>query len=348
MALLGIVRTAAAAVAGVIAAASMAAAQFTVSGIAIDAEANTAFEAQRRALAEGQTRAANILVNRLTLPEDRMEAQLAPMTAETAAGLIAGLQIADEQRSSTRYRARITVQFDPREVRNYFSTLGVPYVQSVAAPILVVPVLDGEAGPAVRRGPWYEAWAEGGFEHALTPMIPLRADDRSISADEALSLDPFALQALADAYGAEAVAVIRARGGEGGVRAAGDIVRFAEDGEQIESIATVAAPGFEAAAERIVQRQEEQWKRNAIVRGGDLAELQVTVLFDSLREWRSLQSAVAGASLIQNARLDALSKTGAVMTLSHRGAREQVRAELAARGADFAEDPELGWTVRRR
>lgn len=332
---------------------------YTVSGVEIDADAGSAFEAQRRALAQGQTIAARRLIDRLTLPEDRMEAQAPPINPSTAAELIAGLQISDEQRSATRYRAEITVDFDPRAVRAYLSGLQIPFVESQAAPVLVVPVLERAGGAQLLTGPWYEAWLDGGYGDALTPMIALGSRTGSagqpagrgrITAGEALSLNEPALRALADLYGVDAVAVIRAREGGGSVRAGGDLVRFGAGGEgaRIEPIASQIVSGYAQAADAIVEARQSIWKREAIVRGGETGELEVTLLFDSLREWRTLQNAVAGASLIQNARLNALSRTGAAMTITHRGARDQLRAELAARGADIAEDPQLGWTVRRR
>lgn len=330
---------------------------YTVAGVEIDAEANTAFEAQRTALAQGQTRAARVLMERLTLAEDRMESQLPPMDADTAAQLIAGLQISDEQRSSTRYRARITVEFDPRAVRSYLSNMQTPFVESQAAPVLVVPVLDRADGGQIWSGPWYEAWLDGGYGNALTPMIALGSQTAGgsglqglLTPREALALEPGPLRALAEAYGVDAVAVIRARSSDGAVRAGGEIVRFNDLGADpvVEPIASQIVNGFGEAARSVVRERETAWKRQAVVRGGESAELEITFLYGSLREWRALQGAVAGASLIENARLDALSRTGAAMTITHRGAREQLRAELAARGADFSEDPELGWTVRRR
>lgn len=330
---------------------------YTVADVEIDAEASSSFEAQRTALARGQTRAAEILIQRLTLAEDRMGAQFGPIGADTAAQLIAGLQISDEQRSATRYRARITVDFDPRAVRTYLTGLQIPFVESQAARVLVVPVLEEAGGARVWSGPWYDAWLDGGYANALTPMIALgsRTADSAglqglITPGQAMSLDPGPLRALAEAYGVDAVAVIRARSSAGAVRASGDILRFDRNTEDavIEPIASQIVNGFGQAATAIVREREEAWKRQSVVRGGSSAELEITILFNSLREWRALQSAVTGASLIENARLDALSRTGAAMTITHRGARDQVRAELAARGADFAEDSELGWTVRRR
>ncbi|MFW6413626.1 MAG: hypothetical protein ACOC0V_05765, partial [Oceanicaulis sp.] len=114
--------------------------------------------------------------------------------------------------------------------------------------------------------------------------------DPPIDPRAALDLDMPSLQALADRYGYDAVAVIRAQGApeSGGVRASGEIVRFGPDGETVEQIATSAGPDFLSAAARIAERREEEWKREAVVRGGDTAEIEVTVLFDSLREWRDL------------------------------------------------------------
>lgn len=324
-----------------------------VRNVAIDATADTAFEAQRQAMTAGQLRAAEILINRLTLAEDRLALDLAPLTADVAAGLIAGLQIADEQRSSTRYRGVLTIAFDRREVRNYFNALGLPYVESQSAPILVVPVLESVNGDQIWGTSWLQAWQDGGFDTALTPALVAGTLDGSggrdpISASEARNLDELALRSLADLYGVDTVAVILAREGGGAVRAVGVALEFTDEGVVRTNIQSEAHRGFADAASRIVERREEAWKRASVVRGGESAELSVTLVFSSLNEWRALQSAVAGASLIENARLDALSRTGAAMTITHRGTRVQVMSELAARGARLEEDDTLGWTVRRR
>jgi hypothetical protein len=330
----------------------------SVRGIEIDATADTTSQAQRSALADGQVRAAQALINRLTLAEDRMQSDLPPISAETAAGLIAGLQISDEQRSSTRYRGVLSVDFDRRAVRSYLSGFGIAYVESQAAPVLVVPVLETASGYQLGSGPWHQAWLNGGFETALTPFIAFGSRSQSdgsplgrglITGSEALDMDPAALQALARAYGVDAVAVVLARQGGGSVRVSGSILEFGQGGPTRETLPTVAAQGgFADAARRLVERREDEWKRASVVRGGEEAALELTLLYGSFDEWRSLQRAVAGASLIENARLDALSRTGAAMTILHRGTRDQVGAELAARGARLEEDADLGWTVRPR
>lgn len=344
--------------AGCLAAPAQAQNPFTVVGIEIDATADNAAEAQRRAMSEGQVRGAQRLIARMTLAEDRAAAGLDTISAEAAAGMIAGLRMSNEQRSATRYRGDLTLQFDPRAVRSFFAQRGVPFVESQASPVLVVPVLEGEGGDSLWSGAWYETWRTGGFQNALTPFIGLGSRQGAggeplglglISTDEARRIDETALRALADVYGVNAVAVVLARAGGGQVRTVGAVLNFGPGGATREDLASVAGAGdFREAARRIVERREEDWKRRSIVRGGEAAELEITILFSTLTEWRSLQGAVAGASLVQSARLDALSRTGAAMVLSHRGAREQLAAELDARGARLERDPDLGWTVRSR
>ena len=321
---------------------------FTVKNIEIDATADSAFEAQREAMAEGQVRAALILIERLTLPEDRLVYDPEVITADVAAQLIAGLQIANEQRSSTRYRGELTIDFDRRAVGEFFDLYEIPYVESPAAPVLAIAVSDEGRGPTL-SGNWARAWSDGAFETSLTPFGVY--DDRqaggAITVSQALAMDEAALSRVAQLYGVETVAVVTAREGAGAVRTGGNMIRFTDEGPVVEALTSVTAiGGFDAAAARFVAEQENIWKREAVVRDTEEGELAVTVVYGSLREWRSLQRAVAGAALIEDARLDALSRRGAVMTLVHRGSLDQVSAELAARGAVLEEDTDLGWKLR--
>lgn len=386
--------------------AAQAADPFTVTNIPIDESAQTATEAQRRALEAGQVRAAQILIERLTLAEDRMPApmdtgasetglqlgealpadlprsaaqqmpaRLPAMTAETAASLIAGFDIANERRSTTRYIGDLTVNFDRREVRDYLNSYGVPFVQSQARPILVVPVLQGESGSSIWAGPWYEAWRSPRFAHALVPFIglgtrsePTQSDPdapdnirqqqeslpatplgrRALTTAQAESLDEAALREMAALYGVERVAVIAARSTGMATRAGGVLLDFSDVETVRTPIQSIGVQGdFTAAARTLVEAFETEWKRQSIVREGGQNTLEVTLLYSGIRDWQALQTAVAGASLVSSARLDALSPTGAVMTLTYRGDLTQVGSELRSRGARLEEEGDLGWTVRR-
>jgi len=311
---------------------------------------------------------------------------LAPLSAEEAAAMIAGLEISSEQRSATRYIANLAVSFDRREVAAYFDLYDVPYVESQARPALVIPVLDGGA---LFSGPWHQAWLDGDHQHALAPAIALGslmerleagpidreqpagfedapADQEAwiedgeiervierplgrdvITARQALALETEPLRTVAELYGVDLVMVVAAAGGRGGVRAQGVLVDLAGAEPQYEDLPTVAAASFGEAARLIVEARETAWKEAAVVRDRTMSTFEVTVRFAGLREWRRLQNDIAAASLVTNARLDALSREGAVMTLTHRGGRDQLASELAQRGVRLLEEERLGWTAQR-
>jgi len=324
---------------------------FVVRGVEIDARASNALEAQTQAMREGQVEAAYRLIARLTLPEDR--AALGAIGADDAAGMIAGLQVENEQRSATRYLGELSVQFDPPSVRRFLRNSGVPFVEAQAHDTLVLPVLTTGSGALLwDDNPWLEAWQRSNAPHSLTPFrVPdVEASRYLIDASGAANFDQAALQGLAEAFQVSRVAVAIARGGEGGTRFDGAIYTFGPDGLQArDPITTIAVSGgYYTAINRFLESMEANWKRDAVVRGSGTQEMRVTVLYRNLGEWRRLQNAVAGASLVSDARLDALSRDGALMTLSYRGARGQLERVLDARGAVLVDDPQLGAVIRAR
>ncbi len=355
---------------------------FTVDGVAVDETGANATSAQQSALQTGQTLAAQRLIERLTLPEDRMEAGLPPISPGEAAEMVSGIEIADEQRSATRYIATLSVGFAPGQVRPFLDRAGIDFVEAQARPVLVAPVFDGDRGPTL-SGAWREAWLTGGFEHYLAPMIAYgsrttgEGEDEAplgsgvISPSAAIAGDEEALRALGAVYGVDRVAVIGARVRSGEIVASGRLYDFAsprgrvarldddetagpdaapepsQPGAVVTAIGEVRAATFARAAARIAEARQAAWKREVIVRGGEERALALTLLFDGHARWRRMQDALASASLVRDARLDGLSRDGAAMTIRHRGSPEQLGVELAARGLVLEEDARLGWTLRQ-
>jgi hypothetical protein len=330
---------------------------YTVTGVEIDATADNALQAQTRAMRQGQRLAARQLIERLTLAEDRVGTPLETEAADAfalddsiIAEMISGLEIRDEQRSSTRYLAKLDVGFHRRSVERVLDAYGVPFVDSQARPTLVLPVADWQGSLLLwADNPWREAWQTRAFAHALTPMFmpDIAPEDAPLTARQALQLDEAALHALASQYGVSRIAVLRAGERSGGLRVGGYLLDFGADGAM--SVETWGPEtlygGWQAAADQIVTSRETDWKHQSVVRNLEEAEMRVTVLYRGLAEWRRLQTALAGASLVRNAQLDALSRDGARMTVMYRGATDQLVSELAERGATLEETPELGWVV---
>lgn len=330
---------------------------YTVTGVEIDATADNALQAQTRAMRQGQRTAARLLVERLTLAEDRVGTPLETEAADAfaiddaiIAEMISGLEISDEQRSSTRYLAKLDVRFHHRSVERVLDAYDIPFVDSQARPTLVLPVMEqGGALLLWEDNPWREAWQTRRFRHALMPMFmpDIAPEEAPISARQALRLNETALQSLAAEYGVDRIAILRAGERAGGYRVGGYLVELAADGTMVVDTwgPETLYGGWNMAARTFVTRREDEWKRASIVRDREETEMRVTVLYGGIDEWGRLQTALGRASLVQNARLDGLSRDGALMTLYYRGDMEQLVSELAERGATLEEHPELGWVV---
>ena len=333
---------------------------YTILGVSIDATASNALDAQTIAMRRGQAQAAQRLIERLTLPEDRAGTPLdfgsagaidSIFNESAIAELISGLQIDNEQRSATRYLGELAVNFDRRAVARLLNGYGVPFVESQARPMLVLPVYDaGGQFYLWDESPWLTAWTSRSYGHALAPMIVPAGDmGRTIlSAREALALDEPRLRELASVYGVSRIAILRAQEREGVRRIGGFLVSFEAGAEMaVETWGPEIVSGtWRDGALSFVIGRENAWKRVAIVRNMSVEDMRVTVIYGGLPEWQSLQAALTGTSLVTNARLDAVSRDGALMTVSYRGALEQLMSELAARGATLEEHPGLGWVVR--
>jgi hypothetical protein len=337
---------------------------YTVTNVAIDASADNALTAQTEAMRQGQELAVHHLIERLTLEEDRFETafdftprmnEFGEMVQDNAldlsvvAEMISGIEIQNEQRSATRYLADLTISFDPRVVERIFSNYGVPYVEAQSRPTMVLPIFN-EGGQFLlwEDNVWREAWQAQNFSNALTPMFVPEEGEALLSARDALTLNEAALASLAGAYNVNRIAVLRAEERDGLRRFGGYLVSIASDGTF--EVSTWGPEnvfgGWRDAAARFVTERETDWKQQSIVRDLETEEFRVTVLYGGIGEWRSLQDALTGASLVEAARLDAMSRDGALMTVNFRGAREQLISELAERGAVLEEQPELGWIIR--
>jgi len=100
-------------------------------------------------------------------------------------------------------------------------------------------------------------------------------------------------------------------------------------------------------ADRVVERLETDWKQVSAVTAGEVITTSVSVLYSSHRDWIELQEAINTSAQITAARLDALSKDGALMTISYGGDIARLANELRFKGVNVEQDPSLGLVFRR-
>ncbi len=307
---------------------------FTVGGISVDATAATAIDAQIQAMAEGQVAAANVLFNRLTLEQERLANPLPEITPESVARLIRAIEPSQERRSANRYLGEITVAFNPSQVQSFLKANQLTMVSSQASERLVI---VREAGLRGGTGGLQTMFSDPRLSYALTPLQAASAEDAQL-----LSASPSddALKAAAAKYGLNQLLIVESNG---------TVTDISVDTGNRQSF--YIQPGVDETdtsfADRVVSRLEGDWKQASAVVAGEVVTSSVSVLYNTHSDWIALQDAINTAAQIKGARLDALSKDGALMTISYGGDIDRLANELRFKGVRVEQDPSLGLVFRR-
>ena len=298
---------------------------FTVSGIAVDATGDSPIEAQTLAIRDGQARAANILLERLTVESERLAKGTVPVSEDNAAKMIRAMEIDNEKRSSTRYLGDITVAFNPSAMQAYLRQSELTMISSQARDRLVIPLSNGIIDT---ESAWFQAWENSGAEHALTPIRALSADQAATLLSKTLDMNT--LKEIGSSFGVQQILVADDLGGY--VKA----MDIALDSEMRSEFSLNGGPLA------VISKLENDWKQASVSVAANAVEMPISILYDSHSEWLRLKEAINGSAQIQDARLDALSKDGALMTITYGGDINRLRNELAFKGVDVRQDPKLG------
>lgn len=231
---------------------------FEVLGVDVDVSARNAKEARMLGFREAQRRGWKMLFTRMT----GQPQSAAPSLSDTALdALVSAIVVEREQVGSTRYIARLGVQFDRGRAGQL---LGVKGQVMRSPPMLMIPVLieGGAAQSFEARTPWLKAWARfraGGS--AIDYIRPLGSGADPLLLSYAQSKRPnreWWLTVL-DQYGASDVLVAETRlerAFPGGPVVAHFVARHGPDGDVLGRFAlkTGAAAGLEALLDEGVRR----------------------------------------------------------------------------------------------
>ena len=304
---------------------------FTVGGISVDATASNAIEAQTLANLEGQLQAAKILIDRLTLESERAANPLPDLTPEVVGRMIRTLETEQERRSANRYLGVMTVAFNPSQVQQFLRGNNLTMVSSQARERLVLVRETGLRGSNSLQA----VFSDPRLSHALTPLQAASAEDASF-----LSASPSEgeLSALASKYGLNQILI---------VDGTGNVTDISIDTGNRQSFYISPEPSDASFADRVVTRLESDWKQASAVVAGEVVTTAVSVLYTSHSDWITLQDAINTSAQIKAARLDALSKDGALMTISYGGDIDRLATELRFKGVRVEKDPRLGLVFKR-
>jgi hypothetical protein len=306
---------------------------FTVRNIPVDATAGDATQARVQAMANGQMTGAQRLLERLTA--ESMRDLLPELTPEIVRRLVGGIEVDEEFVAGSRYFGSVSVSFRAQQVRGFLAQAGIPYLDSTARPMVLVPIWEGRT--LFSDNPLLEGFRISNAPHALAPVLIPRADDGDIAAlslSEASSGDLEALQDFAQRYNASRVMIVRGSGSGESFRASARVIDLL-DAERSQDLTPVGGRSIASLANQLAGEMEREWKVQTLVSATGEATVRIGIVYSSLAEWLKVQQGIGKASLVKNARLDALSADGALMTVTYRGTFDQLARELTERGVSL-------------
>lgn len=304
---------------------------YTVSDIEVDETAPTLIEAREQAMASARLQGAQVLMNRITLFDDRMAAGGIPIDAALANRLSAAVDVQEEAAGGGRYKGTLAVVYNPRMVRAHLESLSVPYVDTQAPKGLLVPL----AASAGLEAAWREALGTGRDE-TLSPYVTSSSPGYSAYSDW-LELSP-----EASAQGARRGILADLSGRDGAWRVTVSTVTAAGT----EPVGTTPyAQSLDDAVSAMLSLLDENWKQVSIIRSGVRTPVTASVRYTSLAEWNTLRGALARSPLISEFRIDAIARDGALVAFSYAGDPPRLQNDLLQRGVSLSEN-ESGWIVR--
>ncbi|GLQ07036.1 DUF2066 domain-containing protein [Sneathiella chinensis] len=328
---------------------------YTIRGISVDVTAGSASEARSVALQQGQKRAFEALLRKVT-PKSHHDT-LPSIADSEITGMVAGIQVANEKTSATRYLADLTFEFRREQVVPILKLNSLPYSETISKPLIVLPVFNSEGGRNLwdEPNPWRDEWLavfEGGekpegslqrqddwVQTRLQPVVVPAGtleDIQAISAEQAVALDPAALEELQSFYNAKGVLVALATlTVDGGVR------RLDVSYQRSDVFTTAVIESFtggdedrdvfRAAIFDVVGTLQEDWKDQTVLDTSIENRIAVSSRIESLNDWLDIQSRAREIPAIQEIMVREVSVGQAFWEISFVGQLEQLQGALAQR-----------------
>lgn len=324
-----------------------AAGPFDVSGVAVRARADDAVAAKEAAVADGQARALEIVLRRLTRAADA--GRLPRVAPEEADTLIAFFGVEGEQTSATDYIATLNFRFEPAAVQELLRRAGVPFTTDQAAPVLVVPVFRQGEDFVFRDGsPTFEAWRSFDLDNTLTPVrLPTgNVVDNGLDPNAVLARDADTMSTLRYLYRIDNVLVSLCETD----RSNSFFTCTLEGGGPVgpvslrEEFAGGSDPlaAAQAAVGSFLAQLEDQWKERNISRLGAGTgaptglPVPVAVAFSGLAEWQQIRTRLVSVPGVSTVEIRTLNPRGALLSVYYSGSGEQLAGALAAAGMNLS------------
>lgn len=312
---------------------------YRVDGVTVDATAESAAKARKQALAQGQVKAFDMLLRRLTLRRDH--GRLPRRKSKQITNLVDGFEVTSERTSSVRYLAELSYRFKPVQIRKLLRAAKIDFVDAPSRPMLVLPVYDGPSGlvlwddPNPWRGAWSRLTRQGGLVRFVQALGDL-SDFQLIDAVQAVEHDPEALTRIAQRYEAGHVLIVYAKSRRDRRAAEIEVSRFdLATGETQPVGAFRGAVGNNPAAvldqdaAAVANEIEGRWKQNNLVFSGPESRVVIGVPLTGFEEWLDIRRRLGAVRLVRSERLLRLTRRRADIEIVYLGSINRLAQAFA-------------------
>lgn len=321
-------------------------AAFTVENYPVEAVAENAVAAKKKALTDGRNAAFRSLLKRL-VPVTAYS-QLTRLKDVDANALVEGVSVRSERNSPTEYIASLDFVFQADQVRGLLRSNGIPFVDEQAATSVIVPVVREDASkPAQTRARWNDTWRQLDLKNALSP---LRVEELKpvIHVDTirmAMDSDSNAERILATEYQSERVMLVVATINReakkvdvtiSGRDAVGPINWMRSyrliDGDQAYTLELVAVVSLGVLEGRWKALKSRGMSGVGAFGSGAAQDIPIQVAFSGLQEWNTIRRRLLETPGVENIRVNSVSARGAAVALSFPGGGGPLAQVLAQQG----------------
>ncbi len=334
---------------------------FVIANYPVQAEADNAVAAKKKAMEDGQNAAFRSLLKRI-VPVTAYN-RLDRLKGVAAASLVDGMSVRSERNSSTEYIASLDFSFSPDAVRRVLREQGVPFIDSQAPPTVVVPVYRSQPGaaPGSGIGQWGQIWKELDLSNTITP-VRIDAIRPGIHSDTLKMIetgDAGAERIVSGEYGSDRVVFLI--GEYDGAANKLKVVMSGKDAVGSFKIARVypvpdrdIAYAMEYAAVVALGIIEGRWKAVKARDLGGVAALSgpgvpvyLQVEYGSPGEWYDIQQKLQAINGVEEFQTTSVSARAAGVSLRFPGGGANLANILARGGMSLRDDGTGRWVLRR-
>ncbi|MBP02310.1 MAG: hypothetical protein CMM25_05835 [Rhodospirillaceae bacterium] len=312
---------------------------YTISGVEMNSKSATAAKSRQLGLADGQVRALEILFNRI-VPTEYLQ-QVPSISSDNIVDLVQDVSISDEKVSEGHYMAKLTVRFNPDEIRSFLRFANIPFAEQKSKPVVVLPVyVESIASqetvweePNLWRDAWQSLTPSVGLVPRTLPMNDINDIDLLSNADM-ISLDIERLNSWAQRYKAKNWVITKAYLINGlGNKSLNIKLYFSATGEERSVYLDFSDDKswqnvLILAAEETWSIIEDEWKKRHLMEFGVAGQLAARVPIRKLSDWLSVRNRLDAIQLIDRYKVSEISRSTISIEVFYAGNNNKLRAAM--------------------